>query len=45
VGHDWQIKVRDGMPVLQCSHCKHIWWPDKNQPRHPCRLPVHEHER
>lgn len=36
-GHDWRRGVKDRMPVMECSRCHRIWWPDRNRPRGKCK--------
>lgn len=34
--HSWAPDIRKGTPVLACTRCPIVWWPDRNRPRSTC---------
>ncbi len=34
--HDWKAEVRGATPVLRCTRCPIVWWPDRHKPRRAC---------
>lgn len=34
--HEWAAEVRGATPVLRCTRCKRVWWPDQRKPRTVC---------
>jgi hypothetical protein len=35
--HAWDREVRKQMPVMVCTSCGYVWWPDRAAPTKPCK--------
>jgi hypothetical protein len=38
--HAWTTSVRRGTPVMACTECPVVWWPDRHEPRGTCVDPA-----